>query len=332
MKESKLLRISNLLNLSKQDFSTIEKHVFLFTLLHLKKEQTTDYVEDPNRLLDLEIDILELKENNRERIKEALDKLTSRKIFFDNSRGKVSEFGYIVPFTTAKYTSIDRVESKIRIKINPDANRLFLDLAKGYTTFDLQAVLNLKSTYAIRLYELLKQYENQKEWVVEVGELRRLLNAENDIYVNFNNFKTRILDYSIEQLWVHCQLHYEWKIFKKQGRKITHIKFKIASKAKQEKIEVNEEIQTTLEFLKTLPQSEINDKFGLIVSKYKFSDDQVNYILTKNELFEKFVQVDLIIEDKIAKGKPPKSISAYMAKSLGLDKIKFSKGKQTKLL
>jgi plasmid replication initiation protein len=332
MKESKLLRISNLLNLSKQDFSTIEKHVFLLTLLHLKKEQSTDYIEDPNRLLDLEIDILDLKENNRDRIKGALDKLTSRKIFFDNSRGRISEFGYIVPFTSAKYTSIDRVESKIRIKINPDANRLFLDLAKGYTTFDLQAVLNLKSAYAIRLYELLKQYENQKEWVVEVEELRRLLNAQNEVYVNFSNFKTRILDYSINQLWEHCQLHYEWTIFKKKGRKITHIKFKILSKSKQEKVEVNEEVLTTLEFLKTLPQSEINNKFKLIVSKYKFSDDQVNYILTNNELFEKFVQVDLIIEDKISKGKPPKNISAYMAKSLGLDKVKFSKSNQTKLL
>jgi hypothetical protein len=58
----------------------------------------------------------------------------------------------------------------------------------------------------------------------------------------------------------------------------------------------------------------------------------VNYILTNNELFEKFVQVDLIIEDKISKGKPPKNISAYMAKSLGLDKVKFSKSNQTKLL
>jgi plasmid replication initiation protein len=179
---------------------------------------------------------------------------------------------------------------------------------------------------------LLKQYENQKEWVVEVDELRRLLNAENKLYVNFSNFKTRILDYSIDQLWEHCQLHYEWQIFKKQGRKITHIKFKILSKAKQEKIEVNEEISATLEFIKTLPQSEINEKFKLIITKYKFTEEQVNYILTKNELFAKFVQVDLIIEDKISKGKPPKNITAYMAKSLGLDKVKFIQGKQAKLL
>jgi hypothetical protein len=42
--------------------------------------------------------------------------------------------------------------------------------------------------------------------------------------------------------------------------------------------------------------------------------------------------VDLIIEDKIVRGKAPIDRTKYLAKSLGLDKVKFTISKNSKNL
>ena len=94
-----MLRISNILNLTRQEFTLIEKHIYLTTLLYLKENQGFK-VDLENELLAVKIDFSanELKETNRSRIKDALSKITSRKIFFDSSTKDKDYFGFVVQF------------------------------------------------------------------------------------------------------------------------------------------------------------------------------------------------------------------------------------------
>ena len=321
-----LVRISNILNLTRQEFTLIEKHIFITTLLNLKERQGFNLTfENDNTNIEVDVDISDLKETNRQRIKDALDKITSRKIYFDNSTSQMEYFGYIVPFISAKYTSKDRVYSKISIKLNSDVKKLFFDLASGYTTADLKAIMSLKSTHSIRMYELMSQYKNQKSWNIELETLRNLLDISYGTYKSFTDFKSRILEYSQKELWEHCNLYFEWEIAAKKGKKITALTFHIKERDKQERIELSEEIRATQNFIATLSPADISHKSHLLTLSYSLTKEQVEYIMTNRNVFNDFVRIDIIIEDMIAKGKPPKDRTKYLAKSLGLDKIKFAK-------
>ena len=128
-----------------------------------------------------------------------------------------------------------------------------------------------------------------------------------------------------KELWEHCNLYFEWEIAAKKGKKITALTFHIKERDKQERIELSEEIKATQNFIATLTPADIAQKSYLLTQSYSLTKEQVEYIMTNRNVFNDFVRIDIIIEDMIAKGKPPKDRTKYLAKSLGLDKIKFAK-------
>lgn len=323
-----ILRVSNVLNLTRQEFNTLERHIYLMTILSLKKHQGLNLELDSDSVIKIEFSATSLKETNRERIKDALDKITSRKIHFDSSNANEEYFGFVVPFSYANYSAKNGHESKITIDINSRTKNLFCELAKGYTVMDLQAILSLKSNYSIRVYELMSQYLNQKKWTVSIEKLRGLLNLEDSQYKNYGMFEKRILTYSQKELWEHCNLHFEWEIAHKKGKKITALTFHIRERNKQERIELNEEIEATKDYLKSLSPADISQKATWVINKYTLNQNQQNHILNNTDVFNEFVKIDLIIEDMVSKGNPPRNKTAYLAKSLGLDKVKFPKSKK----
>jgi plasmid replication initiation protein len=262
---------------------------------------------------------------NKQVIKDAIKKITSRNVFFDFSKSGEEYFGSLNPFPFAKYHAVRGKTSYIHIEIHHSCKRLFLELAKGYTNLDLQSILTLKSEYSIRMYELMSMYLNQGSWTVQVDELRTLFNLKPTQYKNFAMFEKRILVYSQAELWEHCNIHFEWKIAAKERKKITALTFAIVKREKQERKELNENIVSTQSYIQQLSNREIADKFQVAAQKYSLSETQLNHIFSDAALFNEFVRLDLIIEDKISKGKPPKDRTKYLAKSIGLDKISFSK-------
>lgn len=323
-----IVQISNVLNLTRQEFDMIEKHIFLNTLISLKDKQGFN-INDINEKEVLEINFSSavLKETNKERIKSALEKITSRKIYFDKSTKGNEHYGYIVPFSLASYQSIKGNESQITIHLNGACKKLFFELANGYTKTDLQAIVNLKSTYSIRMYELMSQHQRSGEWIVSMTDLRNYLSVGKK-YNNFSQFETKILKYSQDELRTHCNLYFEWEVLAKERRKITILKFYIRTIEKQEKIELKQEIRNTQDHVSKLNAAEIAQIFQRIPQKYNLSEDQVEYIFSDRGILNEFIRVDIVIEDMIARGTPPKDRTKYIAKSIGLDKVKIARRKK----
>ena len=67
----------------------------------------------------------------------------------------------------------------LTLKINKDMNDIFLKLraTKNFTHYELAEFVTLTSTYAQRIYELMKQYQHskQRERTIEVTDLREML-------------------------------------------------------------------------------------------------------------------------------------------------------------
>jgi len=116
-----------------------------------------------------------------------------------------------------------------QIELHPKLKPYFLELKDKFTQYRLENVLKLNSSYSIRMYELLKQYESIRTRRFGVEELKELLAIEPGKYKQYGHFKSKILLHSQEQIEKHTDLRFEFKEIK-TGRKITKLEFFIKSK------------------------------------------------------------------------------------------------------
>jgi len=64
---------------------------------------------------------------------------------------------------SALFYNIDTKEDGIiNFEVNPSLKPYLLNITNNFTSYHLDTIAHLKSTYTIRIYELLKQYENIK--------------------------------------------------------------------------------------------------------------------------------------------------------------------------
>ena len=64
--------------------------------------------------------------------------------------------------------------------------------------YQFENVIALSSVYAIRIYELCKQYEKLKERTVLVADLKEILEIK-DKYKKYNDFKKYVLSIAENQ-------------------------------------------------------------------------------------------------------------------------------------
>lgn len=119
----------------------------------------------------------------------------------------------------------------IDIRFDPLLKPFLLELSSQFTSYRLGNVMKLKSTYSIRIYELLKQYEDLKERIIYLEDLRYYLDALN-IYPKYANFKQRVLNVSQQELKLKTDIFFEFEEIK-CGRKVQKIKFIIKSKKRK---------------------------------------------------------------------------------------------------
>jgi plasmid replication initiation protein len=118
-------------------------------------------------------------------------------------------------------------EACVRIRFDPNLKPYLLSLKNQFTTFELHNAARLSSAYSIRLYELLKQYENTdiKERTFEFAALKRILGCENT-YGAYGNFNQRVLQPAQKELSEKTDITFTYKV-RKIGRRVNWIIFNI---------------------------------------------------------------------------------------------------------
>lgn len=126
------------------------------------------------------------------------------------------------------------MEGIIRVTISPDLLPYIIDL-KQYTSFRLENILNLGSSHAIKLYQLLVQYKKIGERVINLDDLRSILGiSDTKSYFAYKSIKQRILEISKREINDKTDLNISYAEIKR-GRKVESIKFKIIPKQQIEK-------------------------------------------------------------------------------------------------
>jgi plasmid replication initiation protein len=136
------------------------------------------------------------------------------------------EYFYRPVFTELHYSK----SKGLTLEFSPKMIPYLLDLAdKPFTKLPFEQVWALRSTYAMRLFELLLQYQNTKthERIMTIEELRHCLGVPDEAYKDsIENFRRRVIESSIKD--INEKTAYKIECEKvKEGRKIVAFKFKL---------------------------------------------------------------------------------------------------------
>jgi len=155
----------------------------------------------------------------------------------------------------------------IEIAINREVKPLLLNIANRYTKYYFKNIAFLNSSYSIRIYELLKEYEYKKYRKIKVDELKFLLDIPKNSYKRSYDLKTKVILKAQKELKEKTDIFFDFNEIK-TWKKLEEIEFIIKSKNAPQK---------------QLQNSSKNSLFTLLKTKALLSDKQIETVLKQYE-------------------------------------------------
>jgi len=178
--------------------------------------------------------------NDYERIKEVPEMLLSRTIRIPNThKGKdvYDVYSFLSKVTIPRGETNLTDNSIIRVRFDPDLKPYLLQLQEKFLKYDIKNLLRISSPHSVRIYELLKQFENTGWRQITIEEFKEILGVE-DKYNRYYNFKKRVILQAQKDLGMYTDICFTFDEIKR-GRTVIAIKFIIytnsPSRKKQKK-------------------------------------------------------------------------------------------------
>jgi len=207
-----LVRKSNYLIEASYKLSLNEQKFVLFLASKIKHSDE-DFHPYRFEIADF-LDFLEINTHSYERLDQIIDNLMGKKmkITFMNDDGQKTILN-VNWISSTKYRVGDEA---IGIRFDPELKPFMLQLQKRFTSYRLRDVIQLRSSFSIRIYELLKQYEGLGERTLEVQHLREMLGIEPEQYSLYANFKMRVIMPAKKELAEKTNLSFDFEEIKER--------------------------------------------------------------------------------------------------------------------
>ena len=173
-------------------------------------------------LKDYEIKVSELEhklqvKQNETYLKQFAKKLMSKPLEVP------TEDGWIVAnwFSDIEYV---RGQAKFKVRFSEKLKPYLLQLKERFVSYNLKYILPLTSTYSVRIYQLLKEYEKLTKRYFEVEELMELLQVPKSY--KYADFKRKVLQVAEKELLEHTDIYFTIEE-EKEGRKVSRLIFRI---------------------------------------------------------------------------------------------------------
>jgi plasmid replication initiation protein len=155
-------------------------------------------------------------------LEETADKLSKRQIIIndpdpDKPKTRKRTINWI------SYIDYQPGEGKVIIQFTTGIIPYLSQLSREFTQYKLKNITQFKSTYSIRLYEMLVQWLSVGKREIEVDWLKKQLQVE-DNYPRVGDFKNRVIDVAIKEINEHSNIWVKYGQ-RKAGRTITHFIF-----------------------------------------------------------------------------------------------------------
>lgn len=129
-------------------------------------------------------------------------------------------------------------EGTLELTFDPKLKPFLLELKARFTSYKLKMIVQLRSSFSIRIYELLKQYEKIGFRLFDLSTLREILGIGANEYPLYGNFKARVIIPAQRELKEKTDIAFDFEEIK-IGRGVGKIKFKINSQTPPEAKLVN---------------------------------------------------------------------------------------------
>lgn len=245
---------------AKYKLNLVEQKIILYTVSQLDRD------ENNFKLVKVKIsDIAELIGNEIHRyteFKKIANDLMDKKVVLSSRPNLDMRW-----LASSEYIGEGIIELEFSEKLIP----YLLQLKQRFTRYEIKNILSMKSSYSVRIYELMKQYENIGKREFELTEFKRCLGLKEDEYSRIYDFERFVLKVAKEEINRDTDLIIDYEK-KRRGRKITGFLFIIEPR--------DTEKQIYIEFLNEFYDiKNMQSKMGL--SEEKFSPKQVMAIYEK---------------------------------------------------
>lgn len=174
------------------------------------------YAKDLSKLLNID------QKNVYREIDAITDKLMGRYIKIKSNKDEKFKKRHLIK-------TADFENGMLTMKIDEEMKDFYMEL-NWYTKYQLKNIMQFKSTYSFRLYELLKQYETIKSREIIIEDLRTMLDIGKTQYPKYANLKQKVIKVAIGEINEHTDLFINYEEIK-QSRKVMSIKFFINNKS-----------------------------------------------------------------------------------------------------
>ena len=153
---------------------------------------------------------------------------------------------------------------KIKLECTKAAEEYFFNIeTKGYLSYMLKNVVNMKSRYSYLMYLYLENKRKgmyKKSWVVDIKELQSLLNCNVESYSQYKEFNGKVLKVCCKEINEKTDLKYKYEGDKdsKENRAYTKVKFTLLD---------SYFLNDTNEILNTSDEENVKDKEDISSSK-----------------------------------------------------------------
>lgn len=125
----------------------------------------------------------------------------------------------------------DHGKGCVTISMAPEIMPFLTLLSRRFTSYELQYIAQLSTPYAIRLYELLKQYQKIGEREITIERLKAYLDLGGS-YERFANLKARVIEPAVKQINKYTDIEVSWQPIRKK-RVVVGLRFLISEQPQQ---------------------------------------------------------------------------------------------------
>lgn len=216
-----VVKANEIIQKARFNLGKLEQKTFCYIVSKIKPTDTidTEYIFNINDYCD----VCGINRNEGEtikRIKESLKRLRDSSFWLTEADGCEVLVGWL------QKAKVLPKSGKVKVKLDEDMAKYLLGLCQNYTQYSLLYVLPMRSSYSIRLYELLKSYAGLKHKNFKIDELKMRLMAP---YENFKDFRKKVLEKAAKEINEYTDIEVTWEpIFK--GRKVVEVDFFIKTR------------------------------------------------------------------------------------------------------
>lgn len=227
-KEKNFVVKSNQLIEARYRLSLQESRVILWLLMQISPDdedfkQHKMGIKEFAKMIGAEVD------NQYSKLRVVTKRLMQRAIeIYDPEKKEWLQVSWL---SSIKYQS---TKGSVLLRFDPELKPYLLKLKGHFTKLEVTDLLQLKSIYSIKIFELLKQYEAIGKRTISVDDLRAYCGIQKGKYRNYNAIKLYVIERAAAEINAKTEYEIDYKEIK-ESRKIVDLEWIIKKKTHLEK-------------------------------------------------------------------------------------------------